>query len=58
MENKPLTFKQLEIGERFFSPSTCEDFAKVSETKAEFLTGGNYYTGEIVDFDPEEIVYP
>ena len=59
MQNEQLqTFDSLEVGARFFDPATAEDFAKVCGNAAEFLTGGNYYTGQLVTFEPSELVQP
>jgi hypothetical protein len=58
MKTKLIKFEQLDVGERFFCPSTGEDFAKVSQNCAEFLTGGNYYTGQLVTFEAIALVEP
>jgi hypothetical protein len=51
-------FQFLEVGARFFDPEAAEDFAKVSDTEAEWLSGGNYFTGELTEFSPTELVEP
>jgi len=58
MKTQLVTFESLEVGERFFDPNTAEDFLKVCGNAAEFLTGGNYFTGQIVTFEPSELVQP
>ena len=49
-------FKNIEVGERFFDPNTAEDFSKVCGNAAEFLTGGNYHSGQLATFDEDEFV--
>jgi len=56
--NQLVSFESLDLGARFFDPSTAEDFAKVCGNAAEILTGGNYYTGQLVTFEPVELVQP
>jgi len=49
-------FKDIEVGERFFDPNTAEDYSKVCGNAAEFLSGGNYHTGQLATFDDDEFV--
>jgi hypothetical protein len=56
--NQLVSFESLDLGARFFDPVTAEDFAKICGNAAEFLTGGNYCTGQLVTFEPTELVQP
>ena len=49
-------FNDIEVGERFFDPNTAEDYSKVCGNAAEFLSGGNYHTGQLATFDDDEFV--
>ena len=51
-----IEFESLDIGERFYDPSTAEDFVKVCGNAAELLIGGNYHTGKLVTFESIELV--
>ncbi len=58
MKNNLVTFENIEIGGRFFDPSTAEDYCKVCGNAAEFLTGGNYHSGQLATFEESELVQP
>lgn len=51
-----IDFDALDVGERFFDPSTAEDFVKVCGNAAERLIGGNYSSGHLMTFEPGERV--
>lgn len=53
---QPVTFGDLDAGERFFDPDCGEDFEKVDHCTARFMTGGDVFEGEIVDFTSGEPV--
>jgi hypothetical protein len=54
--NNLIQFENIEVGERFFDPNTAEDFAKVCGNAAEHLIGGNYHSGQLMTFEPTELV--
>jgi hypothetical protein len=56
--NKLVSFDSLDVGARFFDPSTAEDFSKVCGNAAEILKGGNYHTGHLCTFEKSELVQP
>lgn len=56
--NNLIQFENLDVGERFFDPNTAEDFAKVCGNAAEHLVGGNYHSGRLMTFEPNELVQP
>lgn len=51
-----IKFDDLDVGERFYDPNTAEDFVKLCGNGAEFLTGGNYHSGQIATFDADDLV--
>ena len=51
-----IIFDFLDVGERFYDPSTAEFFVKVCDNAAERLIGGNYSTGDLLTFDSSESV--
>jgi len=53
-----IQFENLEVGERFHDAATAEDYAKTCGNAAERLIGGNYHSGDLVTFEPTELVYP
>jgi hypothetical protein len=53
-----ITFDALDVGERFHDATTAEDYAKVCNNAAERLIGGNYHSGDLMTFEPTELVYP
>jgi hypothetical protein len=53
-----ITFDALDVGERFHDATRAEDYAKVCNNAAERLIGGNYHSGDLMTFEPTELVYP
>jgi len=53
-----IEFKDVDVGERFFDPNTTEDYCKTCGNAAEWLTGGNYQSGQLLTFCENEIVVP
>ncbi len=51
-----IIFDFLDVGERFYDPSTGEFFVKVCDNAAERLIGGNYSSGNLLTFDSGESV--
>jgi hypothetical protein len=58
INNQLVTFESLDVGARFFDPSTAEDFCKVCGNAAELLAGGNYHTGQLCTFEKHELIQP
>jgi hypothetical protein len=58
MQSKLVTFDSLDVGERFFDPNTAEDYSKVCGNAGEYLIGGNYHSGQLATFEPNELVQP
>lgn len=51
-----IIFDFLDVGERFYDPSTAEFFVKVCDNAAERLIGDNYSTGHLMTFESDELV--
>ena len=56
MVMKTVEFKDVKLDENFWDPDSGEYLAKVTETDGVFLTGGDYFIGELCPFQPNEIV--
>ena len=54
--NNLIQFENIEVGERFHDAATAEDYAKVCNNAAERLIGGNYHSGDLMTFEPTELV--
>ena len=53
---KEIKFGDIPIDENFYDPESGEHLAKVTETDGVFLTGGDYFIGELCPFQPNDIV--
>ena len=51
-----VTFESLEIDTVFFDPNTGENYQKVCGNAAQFLTGGEYFSGHLATFESNELV--
>jgi hypothetical protein len=56
MDNKFIKFERLDIGARFFDPSSGEDYQKVSHYMGKFISGGNYFSGKLAPFLANELI--
>ena len=50
------TFSKLNIGDKFFDPNSGEYFIKVCGNAADFISGGDYFSGCFAEFEEDEIV--
>jgi hypothetical protein len=51
-----MIFKDILIGENFFDPNSGEYFIKVTDNSGKFISGGDYFEGEVVEFDNSDFV--
>jgi hypothetical protein len=51
-----ITFGELELNTKFFDTESGEYFSKICGNAAEFISGGDYFTGQLVTFDSNELV--
>ena len=51
-----IEFKHIKIGESFFDIESGEYFIKYSNNTAKFMTGGDYFEDNIVDFNKNDYV--
>lgn len=51
-----IEFKLLNIGDKFFDPNCGEYFIKVCGNAADFISGGDYFSGCFSQFKDNEIV--
>ena len=51
-----MQFCQVNIGDQFYDPYSGEYFRKISNTHAEFMSGGDYFGNQPCDFEQNEEV--
>lgn len=49
-------FKSLNVGDKFFDPTSGENMIKVCANAADFITGGDYFSGCLAQFELNEMV--
>ncbi len=53
---KKILFSDLNVGDTFFDPNSGEFFIKVCGNAADFISGGDYFSGCFAEFEENEIV--
>ena len=49
-------FQDLFVGDSFFDPNSGDYFVKRCGNAAEWLKGGDYFTGQLITFNNDEFV--